>query len=306
VSEVKTSPVTYLRKRAANNAFWSKRALRRGTSLAATDSTNWVRASSLRRLRNFVRPEHRVLEVGCGNGSSLLGALSKKCHAYGVDLTFEMLTVAKQHSSIEGLALSDACDLPFRDQSFDVVYTSRCLINVLDAAMQRQAMAELFRVVKKNGTVILIENFAEALNRLNRSRKRLRAGPPIVDAHNLPLNFEDAIDNVRQFGWRPTVVMGNTIASIVSHIIIPGITRDFGNWWIERLLYPLYVMLTRVEDAFGNSKSPWGKDVLIAFQRDPSPPEIRIRLHISRFKASRKTGEKVTSPESARELVRSD
>jgi SAM-dependent methyltransferase len=269
VPKVSKDLTPYLRKRAENNAFWAGRARQEGSSLAATDTTGWVRTASLRRLRKFVRPNDRVLEVGCGNGSSFLASISRKCRVLGVDLTFEMLQLAKQYLDIKGLVQSDACWLPFADQSFDVVYTSRCLINVLDPEMQQQALSELFRVVKQSGTVILIENFVEPLTRLCQARERFHAGPPLANGHNLAINLDDALKFSRQLGWFPCIVRGNTIASIVSCVIVPWITRGSGESFLECLLYPLYVALTIFEDAFGKRSKPVGKDVLVAFRRNP-------------------------------------
>ncbi|MGH9539186.1 MAG: class I SAM-dependent methyltransferase, partial [Terriglobales bacterium] len=161
---------SYLQKRGANNAFWTNQAVRHGSALEATASTDWVRAASLRRLKQLIKPTDETLEVGCGNASSLLGPLSHCCRAYGADLTLEMLIAAREeHPAIKGLVRSDACRLPFPDGKFGVVYTSRCLINVLDSAMQTLAIREVFRVAKPGGSVILIENFEEPVAAVNRA-----------------------------------------------------------------------------------------------------------------------------------------
>ena len=161
----------YSTKRAGNSSYWTNRALQYGSTLSATASSSWIRTAVLRRLRRLVKPNSSVLEIGCGNASSLLGALSRDREAYGVDLNTEMLSLAQEyHNRVKGLARADACCVPFRDASFDFVYTSRCLINVLDAQMQRQAMREAFRVAKPSGTVIFVENFEEPLIRMNLAR----------------------------------------------------------------------------------------------------------------------------------------
>ena len=43
------------------------------------------------------------------------------------------LAAKQEHDRIKGLVRADACRLPFADGRFNVVYTSRCLINVLDS-----------------------------------------------------------------------------------------------------------------------------------------------------------------------------
>jgi SAM-dependent methyltransferase len=267
---VKTGrPLTaHVKLRTLNNSFWSVMATQHGGKLSATASTPWVRTASLRRLNQVIKPADRVLDVGCGNGSSLLGPLSGKCFAYGVDMTEEMLQNAKQlHPKARGLCRSDACYLPFKSGSFDVVYSSRCVINVLTEEMQRVALSEIFRVVKPGGTVVLMENFEEPLARMNRARELHRAGPPIVDAHNLPLNLKRTLEYSQGLGWSALKTRSNSWASYVSNVGVPRIARNRGRWIAERILHPLYVSLCWFEDHAPMSVPLFGKDTTVVFRK---------------------------------------
>jgi len=251
----------YLLKRKSNNAFWSARAVQYGKSLTATASTSWVRSASLRRLRNIVRPSDSTLEIGCGNASSLLGPLSEDCRTFGVDLTEEMLSVAKKHHvKIQGLARADARELPFKTASFDVVYTSRCLINLLDPEVQRMAIREALRVTKPSGIVILIENFEEPVARMRR-----QGGDGTWDENNLLLSLRKTMHLCRELGWHPVRIHGNTLASFVAHSVVGRMPR--GQRFVEWLLSPLCGALTRIEDAFGRRLPLVGKDTMIAFSK---------------------------------------
>lgn len=259
---------THVKLRTLNNSFWSAMATQHGGNLNATASTRWVRTASLRRLKQVIQPGDRVLDVGCGNGSSLLGPLSGRCFAYGVDMTEEMLQNAKQHHPrARGLCRSDACYLPFQSASFDVVYSSRCVINVLTEEMQQVAISEIFRVVKPNGTVVLMENFQEPLARMNRARESYRAGPPIVDAHNLQLNLQRTLAYSRGLGWNALKIRSNTWASFVSNVLVPRILRRRGNWLADRILHPLYVSLCWFEDHAPISVPLFGKDTTVVFRK---------------------------------------
>jgi SAM-dependent methyltransferase len=261
----------YLEKRLANNTYWAQRAHQHGRGLAATAATEWIRRSTLRRLRRFIKPSDLVLEVGCGNASSLLAPLSCHCQAYGVDLTMEMLLVANRYRpAIKGLTRSDACYLPFRDATFDLVYTSRCLINVPLHDMQQLALRELCRVVKPTGTVVLTENFDEPVASLNRAKARYKAGPPETDEQNLRLNLSTTIEHLRQQGWKPVWVRGNTLASFVHHVIAGKITRHGGSRIVERLLHPIYGGLCFLEDSFGGQLPLFGKDTTVVLARQSS------------------------------------
>lgn len=258
---------TYRERRQANQDYWASRARSHGASLSATASTTWVRAGTLRQLRRILRPGDRVLEIGCGNGN-LLGPLAGTCRAVGVDLTTEMLRVARaRHAAIDMLARADATGLPFRDDSFDVVYTSRCLINVLDRRKQASALGEILRVVKPGGTVLLSENFAQFVDRLNRVKKRLRAGGIDVDAHNLRLDFAGTVRLCREKGWRPERIRGYPITSVIAHILIGGLTRRRGGRVAQRILAPVLSVFARIDDVAGRWLLPLGKDTTIVLRQ---------------------------------------
>ena len=258
----------YRQKRAANSAFWSDQATRHGIALEATATTNWVRAASLRRLKRLVRRNDSTLEIGCGNASSLLRPLSYFCRAYGVDITFEMLAAAKgAEGRIRGLARSDACRLPFTDEQFDVVYTSRCLINVLDPEMQSLAMREAFRVAKRDGMVLFIENFDKPVAATNRAIKEWGGGDPIVDEQNLLLGLQRTLEVAQGAGWRLVRIQGNTLASFLVHVLVPKIALRKAVIAVDRLFYPLYTTLTWIEDLFGSHLPLFGKDTMVIFKR---------------------------------------
>src|SRR5262245_19500265 len=259
---------TYLHKRADNRAFWADRARKYGTELAATQSTGWVRAATLRHLHGLARSKEHILEVGCGNGT-LLGSLSRSHRVFGVDLTREMVLLAQHHQrKIRGLAQADACFLPFQDARFDLVYTSRCLINVLDPDMQRVAIREIFRVAKPSATVVLIENFEEAVGRLNHAKALWHAGPPEIDAHNLRLCLSDTLRFCRELGWVPRRICGYPIAMFVDHVVIGQLRRYRAGRLAARLFAPVMAILSRVDKLADGRLPVFGKDTVVIFVRE--------------------------------------
>jgi SAM-dependent methyltransferase len=256
----------YVSQREANRRLWAKRAARHGGALEATASTAWVRAGTLRRLHRLIRRGDRVLEVGCGNGN-LLRALPVGCRVIGADLTMEMLVLARRESGGgDDLVRADAASLPFQDESFDVVYTSRSLINVQERGMQDAALRDLLRVVKRTGTVMLSENFEEPVTRLNQCKLRFRSGPPDNDPHNLRLNLADTLRMFERAGWATKRVEGYPITSFVAHVIVGRLTRRRGGRVAQRLLSPLYAALARCDDLLCAWFPAFGKDTTIVLR----------------------------------------
>jgi len=87
----------------------------------------------------------KILDVGCGTGY-VQDNLGKK--SVGMDITFGLL-----RENRNDVVCADAGHLPFRSNMFDTVYSINLLEHVPDPV---QVVEECRRVLKKNGTLILI------------------------------------------------------------------------------------------------------------------------------------------------------
>ncbi len=94
----------------------------------------------------------RILDAGCGTGGNLV-ALNRLGYTVGVDLSEEALYFSKQRN-INKLVEGSISDLPFEDNCFDVLLSVDVLYHqqVKDDVI---ALQELFRVLKKEGLLIL-------------------------------------------------------------------------------------------------------------------------------------------------------
>jgi ubiquinone/menaquinone biosynthesis C-methylase UbiE len=76
--------------------------------------------------------------------------------------------------------VGSALDIPFEKNLFNVVYTTRTLINLPTREEQQQGIMECIRVCKIGGTVVICEAFWEPLVLLN-SLRTLKSLPPLVE-----------------------------------------------------------------------------------------------------------------------------
>jgi ubiquinone/menaquinone biosynthesis C-methylase UbiE len=93
-----------------------------------------------------------ILDCGCGTGHNL-GWLGKYGTAIGIDLNWTGLGFAKGRGDAT-IAQATAANLPFPDQIFDVV-TSFDVIYSLDDQVEAAAIAEMFRVLRPGGSLVL-------------------------------------------------------------------------------------------------------------------------------------------------------
>jgi SAM-dependent methyltransferase len=114
-----------------------------------------------------------VLEVGCGTGLILEKLARTARRAEGVDLSPGMLELARKR----GLEVREgsATELPYADDSFDVVLSFKVLAHVPDI---ERALAEMARVCRPGGHVV-----AELYNpwSLRYLSKRIAGPQPISD-----------------------------------------------------------------------------------------------------------------------------
>jgi len=102
-------------------------------------------------LPNFYWKNTKVLEVGCGTGR-----FSEEIMGYGGQLTVldigpKLVEKVVGRLGCEG-KVGDACNLPFPDDSFDIVVSSECIEHTLDP---EKAIAEMCRVCRTGGTICL-------------------------------------------------------------------------------------------------------------------------------------------------------
>ncbi|HEY4242317.1 MAG TPA: class I SAM-dependent methyltransferase [Kofleriaceae bacterium] len=101
----------------------------------------------------------RVLDVGCGTGPTLraLAHAHPALRLWGVDLSPDYVRAARKRLADAPevtLAVENAESLPFADGAFDAV-TSVYLFHELPRNARRRVVAELFRVVRPGGVVVL-------------------------------------------------------------------------------------------------------------------------------------------------------
>lgn len=107
-----------------------------------------------------IRAGDRVLEVGVGTGLSL-PLYPRECHVTGVDISEPMLDRARLRLDTLGrddvdLRRMDARDLTFPDGCFDHVLAPYVISVVPEPG---RVMAEMARVCKPGGTVIVVNHF---------------------------------------------------------------------------------------------------------------------------------------------------
>ncbi len=125
------------------------------------------------------RPGERVLDIAAGTGTSSEPFADSGVDVVPADFSLGMLRVGHRRRSDLGFTAADAMNLPFADDSFDVVTMSFGLRNVADPDA---ALREFLRVTKPAGRLVVCE-FSQPTNGALRTlytRYLMRALPPVA------------------------------------------------------------------------------------------------------------------------------
>jgi ubiquinone/menaquinone biosynthesis C-methylase UbiE len=173
---------------------YRQQAEKHGASPRSTMEDEIIRQRELEMIDKFLGATSRasrkktlnVLDLGCGNGYAL--EVARQAHPknryWGLDFSEDLLSVARGRKLAHcDLRLGDARALPYEQGLFDVVYTERCLINILEWEGQEKALQEIHRVLRPGGCYLMIECFTDGLDNNNLARRQLGL-PDIQEAYH--------------------------------------------------------------------------------------------------------------------------
>lgn len=134
---------------------------------ASEDRRRWFKEIEQTRYRNEpyipgfakfkeARGKH-VLEIGVGPGADFINWARNQALATGIDLTESSIRLTKEYLSLEGvgkkyfnLCLADAEELPFKEDTFEMVYAWGVLHHTPNT---EKALKEIYRVLGPSGSI---------------------------------------------------------------------------------------------------------------------------------------------------------
>lgn len=179
--------------------YWDDRAKTAKLNPNATTDDVYVRELEIRTfvesIKKIKKKNLKILDLGCGDGFTTIGvAEGLKAHKFlGVDYSPNMIENAKRRLKKSNptinleFKVADATKLMevFEPESFDVIISSRCLINLITSKQQYKTINDIYTILKKDGQYISIENFEDGNRELNNVRKTMGLEEIPVRWHNL-------------------------------------------------------------------------------------------------------------------------
>ncbi|MEP7270987.1 MAG: class I SAM-dependent methyltransferase [Acidobacteriota bacterium] len=96
--------------------------------------------------------DRTILDAGCGTGGNLewLARYAGKGRVVGIDLISTAIDFCRRRNHLD-LVQASATDLPFADESFDLITSFDVLVQIPGAGADQCAMGEMFRVLRPGG-----------------------------------------------------------------------------------------------------------------------------------------------------------
>src|SRR3989338_1849993 len=184
---------------------YHKEAQMHGGLTTSTMADKVTRQREIDNIVSYLKPGDKCLEVGCGNGAgSIAIARAKKVAMTCIDFSEDLLALAKKQPTkgLRGSVEFKQQDVLTLDDKkvYDVVFTERCIINLMEWQDQKDALPRMAAALKKDGRMVLVESFTDGLAELNAARADL--GLPAIGPayHNLHLDKEKIIKHLAAEG----------------------------------------------------------------------------------------------------------
>jgi ubiquinone biosynthesis O-methyltransferase len=103
-----------------------------------------------------IEPGMRILDIGCGTGNFSIKLAKMGCRVIGIDVSDEMLEIAKEKALKLGLEVEfhnmNVYDLKLKNEMFDGAFSMAAFEFIKEP---KKAIDEIFRVVKKDGKILI-------------------------------------------------------------------------------------------------------------------------------------------------------
>jgi ubiquinone/menaquinone biosynthesis C-methylase UbiE len=160
-------------------SYWEERA-KSDPSAQSTTLDYYMRGIEFKCISEIIsaRKPSRVFDVGCGDAHTTI-RLAQMFPAIAFtagDYAHAMLANARNNIRNQGAKNIEIVDYdittPASDlHSFNLVYTTRCLINLSDWESQRSSLTNIAGLLSAGGTYVMIENFVDGHQEMNKVRR---------------------------------------------------------------------------------------------------------------------------------------
>lgn len=115
---------------------------------------------SLKKFLSFLPANAKVLDIGCGGGQDSKFLLENNCNVLGIDISKEMIKLAKKYSLAGNIKIADIMELS-TSIKYDGIWCCRVFHNI-SIKEQDRFLEKLNKLLKKNGVLYITSAISES------------------------------------------------------------------------------------------------------------------------------------------------
>jgi len=146
---------------------------------------------------NKVKPEGKILDLGCGPGHHSKLLLENGFDVDGIDLSPEMISIAKEEELEGNFQVMDILDLKFEKNTFNGIWASASLIHISKTNL-KPVLKQLKKILVKEGVLYISLKKGEGSELLKDKRY---SG---VEKYYVYYQLEDFVKILKDIGFKVT------------------------------------------------------------------------------------------------------
>lgn len=185
--------------------YWEERA-RSDQSAQSTTLDYYLREIEFRCISEMIsacRPA-RVFDVGCGDAHTTMRLAETFPSVAFVAGDYAQAMLANARSNVQSRGTKNVEIIEYDVtaaralDAFDLVYTTRCLINLSGWTAQRSSLTNIARLLRPGGTYVMIENFVDGHQEMNDVRRGFDLPEIKIRDHNCFFDEDTLIPFLKQ------------------------------------------------------------------------------------------------------------
>jgi len=175
----------------------------------------------------FLKSNHLVLDIGCGEGSSTKKFSPFVKNVIGIDYSESLIKQAIKNNSSKNIKylVDNVLTLEtLENDYFDISINIRCLINLPDEKMQYDALNNIFKKIRSGGLCIFNEGTSKEFENLSIYRQKNNLSSMNLAEYNKLFENDKLINFFNKFGQIVDIItIGEYIyGSRIIHPLIVG------------------------------------------------------------------------------------
>lgn len=212
--------------------FWNERA-----GLGKWAGTQDVIAKEIEMIAisKYISDGMTIIEAGCGNGiSAIQFARSFEVKIVGTDFAESMVEQANELARGQDLRGSvsfdvmDILNIGAISHFFDMAYTERVIINLMEWDIQKRAIENIVSLLKPGGIFVMCENSQDGLDEINNLRQSIGLDPYQAPWHNRYLRDEEIMQLSIPGASLETVDYYSSTYYLLSRVVNAAVAKDLG------------------------------------------------------------------------------